>query len=137
MEAAAVHPQLHFNVDVWWANFGQDSELFGIGQNAAKDDNFLDRVIEYVINSFGPMSMDDLEKYALKKGTEDEAFWSTWVTDRLAGKKHNFFDGIVNGSLGSQFGGLVGKYTKHGCGKPLEFDLDVLGIMAGVVQTNL
>ena len=43
----------------------------------------------------------------------------------------------MNDNLGSQLGGLVGKYTKRGCGKPLEFDLDVLGIIAGVVQTNL
>ena len=108
-----------------------------IGQNAAQDDNFLDRVIEYVINPFGPMSMDDLEKYAVKKGTEDEAFWSTWVTDRLAGKSKGLFDTYVNNKLGKQFGGLIGKYTQRGCGKPLEFDLDVLGIIAGVVQTNL
>ena len=137
MEPAAVHPQLHFNLDTWMLNFGRDSELFGIGQNAAQDDNFLDRVIEYVINSFGPMSMDDLEKYAVKKGTEDEAFWSTWVTDRLAGKSKGLFDTYVNNKLGKQFGGLIGKYTQRGCGKPLEFDLDVLGIIAGVVQTNL
>ena len=43
----------------------------------------------------------------------------------------------VNNKLGKQFGGLIGKYTQRGCGKPLEFDLDVLGIIAGVVQTNL
>ena len=59
------------------------------------------------------------------------------LTDRLAGKSKGLFDTYVNNKLGKQFGGLIGKYTQRGCGKPLEFDLDVLGIIAGVVQTNL